>query len=246
MDRFKGKSGAYTAVLAGSGGVFAGSVVSLIGKLNLVFSFLVALTVENKSTTNISSCLQDCDFDSDFISQFFIKLTEGWWLRGSLSYNKRITPLRVNQYILHEIQVSKLLGDRLSISYINFLTSQQTFVGLQDMSWRRLQHVFGVTIFRLPRRLVNTSWRRLEDIPQDILKMSWSTLKTSWRRIQDMIEDVLKTCEDVLEKTKCLLGISVSNHGLLTNLNQYLTNLYLTNLYFTDLRRIQNALIRTQ
>ena len=31
--------------------------------------------------------------------------------------------------------------------------------------------------------------------------------------------------------------------GLLTNLNQHLTNLYLTNLYFTNLRRIQNALI---
>ena len=41
-------------------------------------------------------------------------------------------------------------------------------------------------------------------------------------------------------------SISVLIHGLLSNLNQYLTNLYLTNLYFTNLRRIQNALIRTQ
>ena len=41
-------------------------------------------------------------------------------------------------------------------------------------------------------------------------------------------------------------GISVSNHGLLTNLSQYLTNLYLTNPYFMNLRRIKNALIRTE
>ena len=87
----------------------------------------------------------------------------------------------------------------------------------QDMSWRRLQHAFSVTIFVFQddlktswRRLANTSWRRLEDISQDVLKTSWRhVLKTFWRQ------------------TKCLLGISVSNHGLLTNLNQYLTNLYL-------------------
>ena len=69
-------------------------------------------------------------------------------------------------------------------------------------------------------------------------------LKTSWRHVSK------KSWKHVLKKswrqTKCLLGISVSNHGLLTNLNQYLTNLYLTNLYFTNLRRIQNVLIRTQ
>ena len=42
------------------------------------------------------------------------------------------------------------------------------------------------------------------------------------------------------------MGISVSNQGLLTNLDQYLANLYLTDLYLMNLRRIQNALIRTQ
>ena len=48
---------------------------------------------------------------------------------------------------------------------------------------------------------------------QDVFKTSWRhALKTFWRQ------------------TKCLLGISVSNHGLLKNLNQYLTNLYFTNL----------------
>ena len=144
--------------------------------------------------------------------------------------------------------------------------TQQLFVGLQDMSWRRIQDVFRVTIFCLPGRLktswrclVNTSWRRLEDIWQDVLKKSWikncyaedvlktfsrHVLKTSWRHLlKTSWRHVLKTS---WRQTKCLLGISVSNHGLLTNLNQYLTNLYLTNLYFTNLRRIQNALIRTQ
>ena len=62
---------------------------------------------------------------------------------------------------------------------------------LEDMSWRRLQHVFSVTIFRLPRRL--------EDISQDVLIQKIVTLKTSWRRL----EEVLKTClEDVLETNK--------------------------------------------
>ena len=52
---------------------------------------------------------------------------------------------------------------------------------------------------------------------------------------QKCMEDVLKTCLEDVSKTswrqsKCLLGTSVSNHGLLTNLNQYLTNLCFTNL----------------
>ena len=95
---------------------------------------------------------------------------------------------------------------------------------IQDMSWRRLQDAFNVTIFRLPRRLeevLRASWRRLGR--QKII-----TLKTSSRRLQDVLktcledvlrtclEDVLKTClEDVLKtlwrQTKYLLGIPVSN-----------------------------------
>ena len=43
------------------------------------------------------------------------------------------------------------------------------------MSSRRLQDVFSVTIFRLPRR------------PQDVLREVW---KTSSRRLQDVLEDV--------------------------------------------------------
>ena len=78
---------------------------------------------------------------------------------------------------------------------------------LQDMSWRRLQHVFSVTIFRLPRRL------------EDVLKMSCKyVLKTSWRHLTRRLEDVFKTSsrrlqdifsrrlEDVFKTKKCLLG----------------------------------------
>ena len=72
-------------------------------------------------------------------------------------------------------------------------------------SWRRLQHVFSVTILRLPRRL--------EDVLEDEKLLRW-------RRLEDVLktclEDVLKTClEDVLKtlwrQAKYLLGISVSN-----------------------------------
>ena len=121
----------------------------------------------------------------------------------------------------------------------------QAFFVLQDMSWRCLQHVVSITIFLLP--LANTFWRHLEDVLKTSRTTSWRrlrkrnivTLKTSWKRL----EDVLKTS---WRQTKCLRGISVSNHGWLTNLNQYLPNPCLTNLYFTNLRWIQNALIRTQ
>ena len=113
-----------------------------------------------------------------------------------------------------------------------------------------------------------------EDISQDDLKKSfkifsrhlgrqkqlrWSRLQDGWKKcLEDgwkiCLEDGWKTClESVLKKSwrhlwdkrNVLLRISVFNHSLLTNLNQYVANLYLTNLYFTNLRRIQNALIRT-
>ena len=85
-----------------------------------------------------------------------------------------------------------------------------------------------------------TFWRRLEDVLEDEKLLRWRRL-----------EDVLKTClEDLLKilwrQTKYLLGISVYLSRDLTNLNVYLTSLYFTNLYLTILKRIQNALIRTQ
>ena len=86
-------------------------------------------------------------------------------------------------------------------------------------------------------------WKTKIYYAEDVFKTSWRhILKTPWRSLEGMSS---RSLENVLEKTKCLLGISVSNHGLLTNLNQYLTNLYLTNLYFAFLRRIQNTFVRT-
>ena len=119
-------------------------------------------------------------------------------------------------------------------------------------SWRRLHHVFSVTIFRLPRCLQDVLQICLEDLWKTCLKTSWRrlrrrkifTLITSWRSLEDMS---LNRPEDILEtKKKSLLEISVSNHGLLTYLENYVTNLYLANLYLTNLRWIRNALIRIQ
>ena len=78
MDLLKGEFSNSITASVGLLTAVAGSAMAISGKSNPAFSFLVALTVENKSTTNVSSCLQDCDFDSDFISQFFITLTEAW------------------------------------------------------------------------------------------------------------------------------------------------------------------------
>ena len=119
-------------------------------------------------------------------------------------------------------------------------------------SWRRLHHVFSVTVFRLPRRLQGVLQICLEDLWKTYLKTSWRclrrrkifTLITSWRSLEDMS---WKRPEDVLEtKKESLLEISVSNHGLLTNLENYVTNLYLANLFLTNPWWIRNALIRIQ
>ena len=84
-------------------------------------------------------------------------------------------------------------------------------------SWKRLEDVFSVIFFCLPRRLenvlktswthncktscnriLNTSWKRLEDIiARRLANTSWTrledVLKTSWRRLARHLEDVLKT-----------------------------------------------------
>ena len=122
------------------------------------------------------------------------------------------------------------------------------------MSSRRLQHVFSVTILRLPRHLEDVLQRRLED--EKLLRWSCleDVLKTCLEDVlKTCLEDVLKTCiEDVL---KTCLEAPWRNYGdkqntywgylYLTNLNVYLTNQYLINLHLTILRPIQNALSRT-
>ena len=65
----------------------------------------------------------------------------------------------------------------------NFLSKHLLFF---KTSWTRLEHVFSVTLFRLPRRL------------QDVFKMSWKRLaNTSWKRL----EEVLKTSSRCISKT---------------------------------------------
>ena len=74
------------------------------------------------------------------------------------------------------------------------VVTQRILAG-QDMSWRSLQHVFNVLIFRLPRRLEDffkTSWTTKNCCAEGAFKMSWRhvlktfwrhVLKTSWRRL---------------------------------------------------------------
>ena len=100
-----------------------------------------------------------------------------------------------------------------------------------------------------------TAWRRLEDVLEEVKFLRWrrleDVLKTCLEGVlKACFEDVLKTClEDVLtifwRQKKYLLGISVYLSG--DNKSKlYQTSLYFTNLYPIILRRIQNALIRTQ
>ena len=84
------------------------------------------------------------------------------------------------------------------------ITTQQTFVGLQDMFWRRLQHVFSVTILCLPRSLQDV----FNCYAEDVFKASWRhILKTSARRLGDK-QNVYWGCL------------------YLTDLHAYLTNLH--------------------
>ena len=94
------------------------------------------------------------------------------------------------------------------------------------LSSRRLEYVFK----RCLEVVFKTYSIRLQ-------RNNFSSSKTSWRHLEDISQDVLKTS---WRQKKHLLGISVSNYGLLS------LNHYLTNLYFTNLRQFQNALIRIQ
>ena len=76
---------------------------------------------------------------------------------------------------------------------------------LQDMSSRRLQDVFSVTIFRLPRGLQDvfkTSCKRSSRRLQDVFKTPLQDVfKTSWKTKNCYAEDVLKTSTRHVLKT---------------------------------------------
>ena len=110
-------------------------------------------------------------------------------------------------------------------------------------SWRRLQHVFSVIILRLRKHLEGVLKTSCKDVVKTFCK---TTLKTK----NCYTEDVFKTCLEVVLKilwthTKYYWGY-LYIYPEITYLNVYLTSLYFTNLYLTTVRRIQNALIRTQ
>ena len=126
-----------------------------------------------------------------------------------LSWNLRIFK---NTFFLQNTFVRLLL----QVTQQTLLVLKTSWRRLQDMSSRRLQHVFTATILRL-RDVLKTSWRHLARRLEDVLKTSWKTKNC-------YAEDVLKTCleevlktflEDILKtlwrQTKFLLGISVSN-----------------------------------
>ena len=117
--------------------------------------------------------------------------------------------------ILWELSCLTSLETRVKIyPSKHLLVLKTSWRRLQDMSWRSLQHVFSVTILRLPRRLEDvfkTSARRL----QDVFKTSWKTkncyvedvFKTSWRHVlKKSWRHNLRRFQDVSEANKVFTG----------------------------------------
>ena len=81
--------------------------------------------------------------------------------------------------------VGKMYYKKVIIDFHFFYSelSQQTFVGLQDMSWRCLQLVFSITVFFC--LLIRHLARRLEDL-QDVFKTSWKIKILCWKSLEDI------------------------------------------------------------
>ena len=107
------------------------------------------------------------------------------------------------------------------ISVVIYQPAQQTFVGLQDVLKTSYEDV------------LKKSWRSFQDLShvlEDQKLLRWRRLQDmSWRRLQD-----------VQRQTKFLLVISVSNKSKCVSDKSLFHKLYLKNL-----RRIQNASLRT-
>ena len=87
----------------------------------------------------------------------------------------------------------------------------------------KIQQTFAGLVFKTScKHVLMTYWKTKNCYPEDVLKTCWrQILKTSWRHF-------LKT---FCRLTKCLLGISASNHDLLVNLNQYLESISLKSIF---------------
>ena len=158
------------------------------------------------------------------------------------------------------LRVSSADVIKLPIKYL--LVFKTCWRRLQDMSWRRLQHVFSVTIFCLPRRLedvLKTSWKTKNCYAEDVLKTCLEEV------LRTCLEDFLKTClEDVLKtswrhilKTSWRHVLKTSSRRLgdkkkwgylhLTNLNVCVSNKFIFQKSISDDSKANpKSLIRTQ
>ena len=80
-------------------------------------------------------------------------------------------------------------------THLDLFVSKTSWRRLQDMSSRRLEDVFSVTIFRLPRRLQDVFKTYLQDV-----------FKTSWKTKNCYAEDMLKTSSRRLENQQMFAG----------------------------------------
>ena len=114
---------------------------------------------------------------------------------------------------------------------------------LEDMSWRRLQHVFSVTIFCFPRRLQDVleskkllRWRHLQN-------MSWRhVMKTSSTRLRRNNFTSSKTSSRRLGKQKIVTLKTSSKHVLKTCLEDVLRT-YLEDVFRTSWRQRKCLLV---
>ena len=116
---------------------------------------------------------------------------------GKTSKRLKILWKWLQVFLLRELAgyESGFLGKQspLTILFCLHLLPSKQFLVFKT-SWRRLQDVFSVTIFRLWGRLLKTSckyvlkasWRRLEDVFKTYLQ---DVFKMSSRRLEDVLED---------------------------------------------------------
>ena len=135
-----------------------------------------------------------------------------------------------NSYVLRFVGILKtlILWNSLQLAFTGcqdslIKSTQNATLFPANICWssRRLQNVFSVTVFRLPRRLENVlkrlenalehkkllRWRRLETCLEKVLNKSWrcleDVLKTSWRHPEDVWRPLCRTSwkhlEDVLK-----------------------------------------------
>ena len=109
-------------------------------------------------------------------------------------------PLDVCFFLSKKLFCSAMISEQMMLEWRNFKNYCWKVNPRKHSSWwRRLEDVFSVTFFYLSRRLEDffktcsrqncktSSWRRFEDILEDVLKTSYEdVLKTSRRSLEDV------------------------------------------------------------